>query len=176
MLKWAFVFLIIAVIAGIFGFTDVEAASATIAQWLFGIFLVLFLGALVLFNTQTTLLEMLIRNTTDTAIASSPRLRAGIAGDPRKFYYILAAAFIVLIGIIIHLALPTKLLQYSANRANLASIIFPLVLIYLNRQLPKPARSGPWAIVLMVANVVFFGFFFGNFVSLEITGKPLVVF
>jgi uncharacterized membrane protein YtjA (UPF0391 family) len=46
MLKWAFVFLIIAIIAGIFGFTDVEAASATIAQWLFGIFLVLFLGAL----------------------------------------------------------------------------------------------------------------------------------
>jgi uncharacterized membrane protein YtjA (UPF0391 family) len=46
MLKWAFIFLIIAIIAGIFGFTDVEAASATIAQWLFGIFLVLFLGAL----------------------------------------------------------------------------------------------------------------------------------
>jgi uncharacterized membrane protein YtjA (UPF0391 family) len=48
MLKWAFVFLIIAIIAGLFGFTDVQAASATIAQWLFGIFLVLFLGALVI--------------------------------------------------------------------------------------------------------------------------------
>jgi uncharacterized membrane protein YtjA (UPF0391 family) len=48
MLKWAFIFLIVAIIAGIFGFTDVEAASATIAQWLFGIFLVLFLGALAL--------------------------------------------------------------------------------------------------------------------------------
>jgi uncharacterized membrane protein YtjA (UPF0391 family) len=48
MLKWALVFLIIAVIAGIFGFTDVEAASATIAQWLFGIFVVLFLGALII--------------------------------------------------------------------------------------------------------------------------------
>jgi uncharacterized membrane protein YtjA (UPF0391 family) len=46
MLKWAFVFLIIAIIAGIFGFTGVEQASATIAQWLFGIFLVLFIGAL----------------------------------------------------------------------------------------------------------------------------------
>ncbi len=46
MLKWAFVFLLIAIVAGIFGFTDVEAASATIAQWLFGIFLLLFLGAL----------------------------------------------------------------------------------------------------------------------------------
>jgi uncharacterized membrane protein YtjA (UPF0391 family) len=48
MLKWAFVFLIIAIIAGIFGFTGVEQASATIAQWLFGIFLVLFIGALVI--------------------------------------------------------------------------------------------------------------------------------
>jgi len=44
MLKWALIFLVIAVIAGIFGFSDVEAASATIAQWLFGIFVVLFLG------------------------------------------------------------------------------------------------------------------------------------
>lgn len=48
MLKWAVIFLIIAIIAGIFGFTGVEQASATIAQWLFGIFLVLFLGALVI--------------------------------------------------------------------------------------------------------------------------------
>ena len=48
MLKWALIFLITAVIAGIFGFTDVEAASATIAKWLFGIFIVLFLGALII--------------------------------------------------------------------------------------------------------------------------------
>lgn len=48
MLKWAVVFLIIAIVAGAFGFTGIEQASATIAQWLFGIFLVLFLGALVI--------------------------------------------------------------------------------------------------------------------------------
>ena len=48
MLRWAFIFLLIAIVAGIFGFSDVEAASATIAQWLFGIFLVLFIGALVI--------------------------------------------------------------------------------------------------------------------------------
>ncbi len=46
MLKWAVVFLIIAIVAGIFGFTGVEETSATIAKWLFGIFLVLFLGAI----------------------------------------------------------------------------------------------------------------------------------
>ena len=48
MLKWAFVFLLIAIVASLFGFTGVEQASATIAQWLFGIFLVLFIGALVI--------------------------------------------------------------------------------------------------------------------------------
>ncbi len=48
MLKWALIFLVIAVIAGVSGFSDVEAASATIAQWLFGIFVVLFLGALII--------------------------------------------------------------------------------------------------------------------------------
>jgi uncharacterized membrane protein YtjA (UPF0391 family) len=48
MLKWAVIFLIIAIVAGLFGFTGVEQASATIAQWLFGIFLMLFLGALVI--------------------------------------------------------------------------------------------------------------------------------
>jgi uncharacterized membrane protein YtjA (UPF0391 family) len=48
MLKWAVVFLIIAIAAGIFGFTGIEAASASIAKVLFGIFLVLFVGALAL--------------------------------------------------------------------------------------------------------------------------------
>jgi len=48
MLRWALIFLIIAIIAGLLGFTDVQAASATIARWLFAIFLVLFLGALVI--------------------------------------------------------------------------------------------------------------------------------
>ncbi|HZP70234.1 MAG TPA: DUF1328 domain-containing protein [Pseudolabrys sp.] len=48
MLRWAVVFLIIAIVAGVLGFSDVEAVSATIAQWLFGIFLVLFLAALII--------------------------------------------------------------------------------------------------------------------------------
>ena len=45
MLKWAVVFLLIAIVAGIFGFTGLEQASATIAKILFGVFLVLFIGA-----------------------------------------------------------------------------------------------------------------------------------
>jgi uncharacterized membrane protein YtjA (UPF0391 family) len=45
MLRWAVIFLLTAIVAGIFGFTGVEEASASIAKILFGIFLVLFIGA-----------------------------------------------------------------------------------------------------------------------------------
>ena len=48
MLKWAVIFLVIALIAALFGFTDIAAASAGIAKILFGIFLVLFLVMLVI--------------------------------------------------------------------------------------------------------------------------------
>jgi uncharacterized membrane protein YtjA (UPF0391 family) len=48
MLRWAVIFLIIALIAALFGFTDIAAASAGIAKILFGIFLILFLVMAVL--------------------------------------------------------------------------------------------------------------------------------
>ncbi|MGC8779245.1 MAG: Nramp family divalent metal transporter [Anaerolineae bacterium] len=137
---------------------------------------ILLLGAMILFKTQTTILEMLVRNTADSAIAVSGRLRKWIQGDARRAYYSLAVFFIIVISIVIHLALPTDLLRISANMANLASIIYPLVLIYLNRQLPKPARAPWWANVMMVLNVLFFGFFFINFVTVMLTGAPLVKF
>jgi hypothetical protein len=137
---------------------------------------ILLLGSLILFKTQYSILEILIRNTTDAANTVSPRLRAWTAGDPRKAYYTLAILFVIVVGILIHLALPTELLQISANMANLASLIFPFVLIYLNAKLPKPARATWWSIAVLLANVVFFGFFFINFLSLKMIGQPVVKF
>ena len=43
MLRWALIFLVIALIAGALGFSDVQFVSATIAQVLFGLFLFGFL-------------------------------------------------------------------------------------------------------------------------------------
>lgn len=40
MLKWAFIFLIVSLIAGAMGFTGVAGASAGMAKILFGLFLV----------------------------------------------------------------------------------------------------------------------------------------
>ena len=136
----------------------------------------LFIGALTLFKTQSIVLEMLIRNATDAAFTMSERFRVFLRGDPRRFYYPFAIILVVVISLIIHLALPTKLLVIAANMANFAAIIFPFVIIYLNRQIPKPARLSWWGYVLMVLNVLFFGFFFINFLAVQVTGTPLYRF
>jgi uncharacterized membrane protein YtjA (UPF0391 family) len=47
-LKWALIFFLISIVAGVFGFTGVSAASADIARVLFYIFGVIFLILLIL--------------------------------------------------------------------------------------------------------------------------------
>ncbi len=46
MLSWALFFLVIAIVAGILGFIEIAGAAAMIAQALFYLFLLLFIGAL----------------------------------------------------------------------------------------------------------------------------------
>jgi uncharacterized membrane protein YtjA (UPF0391 family) len=48
LLKWALIMLVVSLLAALFGFTDLAAASADIARVLFYIFLVIFLVLLVL--------------------------------------------------------------------------------------------------------------------------------
>jgi len=48
MLRWAFIFLVVAIIAAVFGFGGIAAAATDIARVLFFIFLVLFVIVLVL--------------------------------------------------------------------------------------------------------------------------------
>jgi uncharacterized membrane protein YtjA (UPF0391 family) len=47
MLRWAILFLIVAIIAGVFGFGGIAAAATDIARLLFVVFLVLFVIALI---------------------------------------------------------------------------------------------------------------------------------
>lgn len=47
MLYWTVIFLVVALVAGLFGFGGIASASAGIAKVLFGIFIVLFLASLV---------------------------------------------------------------------------------------------------------------------------------
>ncbi len=41
MIKWAIIFLVVALVAAVFGFTGVAVAAAGIAKFLFGLFLLL---------------------------------------------------------------------------------------------------------------------------------------
>jgi hypothetical protein len=82
---------------------------------------------------------------------------------------------IVVIAVVLHQALPVNLVQWSANMSNLGALIYPFLLMYLNSRLPKPARPRWWHYVILVLNVVFFGFFFVNFVA-DLVGDPLITF
>jgi hypothetical protein len=117
----------------------------------------------------------MVRVTTDASHGTSPRLRRLIEGDPRRFYYPFMLVLIVIISVIIHLAVPVGLVQWSANMSNLGALFYPFLLMYLNSKLPKPARPRPWHYVILVLNFLFFGFFFLNFV-VDLFGDPLVTF
>lgn len=43
MLKWSAIFFVIAIIAAIFGFTGIAEGAASVAKFIFGIFIVVFL-------------------------------------------------------------------------------------------------------------------------------------
>ena len=152
------------------------AASALGAEYGRGLFYItLLIGVLILFSTQLGIFEAMVRVTTDASHANSPGLRRLIEGDPRRFYFPFMFILLVTISIILHLALPVSLVQWSANMSNLGALIFPFLLIYLNRRLPRTARPKWWHTVLLLVNVVFFGFFFVNFIS-DFFGDPLVTF
>jgi hypothetical protein len=141
--------------------------------WMF--YLLLMVGVLILFSTQLGIFEAMVRVVTDAAHATSPRLRRLLEGDPRRFYYPFMLVLLVIIAVILHLALPVSLVQWSANMSNLGALIYPFLLMYLNSKLPRPARPRPWHYVLLVLNFLFFGFFFINFIA-DFVGDPLVTF
>jgi hypothetical protein len=151
-------------------------ASALDAEYGRGMFYIaLIVGVLILFSTQLGIFEGMVRVTTDAAHANSPRLRRLLEGDPRRFYFPFMLVLLVVISIVLHLALPVNLVQWSANMSNLGALIFPFLLMYLNARLPRAARPKPWHYVLLVVNVLFFGFFFINFIA-DFFGDPLIVF
>lgn len=139
-------------------------------------YIMLLLGVFLLFSTQLGIFEALVRNFTDSANGMSPRLQAFMDRDPRKFYYPFMLVVLAIVAIALHLALPVKLISISANMSNFGFLMFPFMLIYLNKRLPKAARPGPLHYVMLLAGFVFFGFFFINFAYEFVTGSALVKF
>jgi hypothetical protein len=142
-------------------------------RWLF--YVALFIGFLILFDTQLGIFEALVRNTTD-AVNISPRFQELVGGDPRRFYYPFMLVLIVIIAVVLHFFQPARLVLISANMSNFGALIFPFALMYLNSKLPRPAKPPWWVYVVLVLNFLFFGFFFINFVFKELTGDALIQF
>jgi hypothetical protein len=142
-------------------------------RWLF--YIALFIGFLILFDTQLGIFEALVRNTTD-AVNMSPRLQQAIAGDPRRFYFPFMLVLTAVIGLVLQFLQPARLILISANMSNFGALIFPFFLMYLNSKLPKAARPRGWVYLVLVLNFLFFGFFFLNFVWNEVTGDALIQF
>jgi hypothetical protein len=59
-----------------------------------------------------------------------------IGGDPRRFYYPFMILLLVVIALVLHLAVPVTLVQFSANMSNLGALIYPFLLMYLDSKLP----------------------------------------
>jgi hypothetical protein len=128
----------------------------------------LLVGFLILFTTQLVVFELLVRNFVDAMYGSSERFRRLIGGDPRRVYYPFMLLLLVVISVIIFQALSTELLQWAANMSNLAALIMPFALMYLISKLPRPARASWWSYLILVLVVIYFGFFFLNFLVSKI--------
>jgi uncharacterized membrane protein YtjA (UPF0391 family) len=48
MLNWVLIFLVVSIVAGVLGFSGIAVQASSIAQILFFIFLVLFIGSLIM--------------------------------------------------------------------------------------------------------------------------------
>jgi hypothetical protein len=139
----------------------------------FFFYLALVIGFLVLFTTQMVVFEMLVRNFTDAVHGSSSRFRQLVAGDPRRVYYPFMIVLAIVISIIIFQEPGTTLVSWAANMSNLAALVMPLALMYLISRLPRPARARPWSYVILLAVVVYFGYFFINFFASEVFDTEL---
>lgn len=138
--------------------------------------LVALLGMFVFLTTLLVIFEGFARTIVDaSAAANIPVLHRVVSRDARRVYFPVLILFAILIIVFIHLAVPTQLVEISGNLAAGCMIIFPPMLIFLNRKLPRPARMGVGGFLLLAANVVFFGTFFVNFVVQQLTGAELFV-
>jgi hypothetical protein len=70
-----------------------------------------------------------------------------------------------------NITLPLIIFAVSANIANFTMALSAILTIRLNRKfLPKEFRGSLFREVVLVANVIFFGFFFSVFVWVKILG------
>ncbi len=135
----------------------------------FGWFLALFFGFWIMFSTAISNVDLVVRQSTDMLWFGSPRMRNFAKNDIRKIYYGLLAVFLVWGLLYMNITVPLIVLAISANIANFTMALSALLTIRLNRKtLPKEFRPSLFREAMLVANVVFFGFFFSVFIIYKV--------
>lgn len=70
-----------------------------------------------------------------------------------------------------NISLPLVILAVSANIANFTMALSAVLTIMVNRKfVPKEFRGSAFREVMLIANLIFFGFFFSVFVWVKILG------
>ncbi|HVP78080.1 MAG TPA: Nramp family divalent metal transporter [Thermodesulfobacteriota bacterium] len=138
----------------------------------FGWFLALFFGFWILYSTALSNVDLVTRQCTDMLWFASDRLRKISKEDIRKIYYFLLIVFVIWGGLFMNITLPLIIFAVSANIANFTMALSAVATIRLNRKfLPKEYRPALWREIVLILNLIFFGFFFLMFVVKVIIPK-----
>lgn len=130
----------------------------------FGWFLALFFGFWIMYSTAISNVDLVVRQATDMLWFASPGTRRFAKDDIRRIYYLLLIVFIIWGLSFVNITLPLIIFAISANIANLTMALSAILTIRVNRKfLPKEFRPALWREIILVANLIFFGFFFGVF-------------
>ncbi len=128
---------------------------------IWGIYLAAFFGFWILFTTQLSNVDLVSRQITDMLWSRVESVRRWAREDIRRVYYAILVLFVVWGALFIGYRFPLFLVSISANIANFTMALSAVLTIILNRKfLPREFRPSVWRELLLVGNLLFFGFFF----------------
>jgi hypothetical protein len=147
-----------------------SSASGLIKQLgSFGWFLALFFGFWIMYSTAISNVDLVVRQSTDMLWFASERMRNFAKNDIRKIYYVLLLAFVIWGILYMNISVPLIILAVSANIANFTMALSAVLTIRLNRKvIPKEFRGSWFRELVLVCNIIFFGFFFSVFMILKV--------
>jgi hypothetical protein len=137
----------------------------------FGWFLALFFGFWVLYSTAVSNVDLVVRQSTDMLWSSVEGVRRWAKADIRRVYYTLLVVFFAWGVAFVNITLPLVIFAISANVANLTMALSAVLTMRLNRKLlPPEYRGSAFREVVLILNLLFFGFFFLVFILSQFFG------